>query len=108
MILGEQMKNKIPSQKNQPLLGAHTSTSGGVEKAIDRALAVGCTAMQVFVKNNMQWFASPFSGKEIQAYLDHPRREELGSVFAHSGYLINLAATSDEFHEKSLRSLREE
>ncbi|MGB8353105.1 MAG: deoxyribonuclease IV [Chthoniobacteraceae bacterium] len=102
------MKSKPSGQKNQPLLGAHTSTSGGAEKAIDRALAVGCTAMQIFVKNNMQWFASPFSDKEIRTFLDHPKRGELGSIFGHSGYLINLAATSEDFHQKSLRSLREE
>src|ERR1700677_932570 len=102
------MKAKPAKQKNQPLLGAHTSTAGGVDKAVERALAVGCTAMQVFVKNNMQWFASPFSEKEISAFLDHPRLGELHSVFAHSGYLINLAAASDDFHAKSVRSLREE
>jgi deoxyribonuclease-4 len=102
------MKAKPAKQKARPLLGAHTSTAGGVDKAVDRALAVGCTAMQVFVKNNMQWFASPFSEKEIHAFLDHPRLAELRSVFAHSGYLINLAATSDDFHAKSTRSLREE
>jgi deoxyribonuclease-4 len=64
--------------------------------------------MQVFVKNNMQWFAPPFAEKEIRAFLDHPRLGELRSVFAHSGYLINLAATSADFHAKSARSLREE
>jgi deoxyribonuclease-4 len=102
------MKQKPAKQATTPLLGAHMSSAGGADKAIDRALAVGCTAMQLFVKNNMQWFAPPFAEKEIHAFLDHPRRVELRSVFAHSGYLINLAATSAEFHEKSLRSLREE
>ncbi len=80
-----------------------------MDKAIDRALAVGCTAMQIFVKNNMQWFATPFGEKEIRALSRIiPRLGELGSVFGHSGYLINLAATSEDFHEKSTRSLREE
>jgi deoxyribonuclease IV len=102
------MKEKPAKHINQPLLGAHTSTAGGADKAVDRALAVGCAAMQVFVKNNMQWFAPPFSEKEIRAFLDHPRLGELRSVFAHSGYLINLAATSLDFHAKSARSLREE
>lgn len=102
------MKAKPAKQKKLPLLGAHTSTAGGTDKAIDRALAVGCTAMQIFVKNNMQWFATPFAEKEIRAFLDHPRLGELGSVFAHSGYLINLAATAADNHEKSARSLREE
>lgn len=99
---------KPKKQSTQPLLGAHTSTSGGADKAIDRALAVGCTAMQIFVKNNMQWFAPPFGGIEIRAFLDHPRLGELGSVFGHSGYLINLAATHPDNYEKSVRSLRDE
>jgi len=102
------MKQKSPKKEKQPLLGAHMSSGGGAEKAIDRGLSIGCTAIQLFVKNNMQWFASPFSDKEIGAFLDHPQRGELGSIFAHSGYLINLAATTEDFHEKSLRSLREE
>ena len=102
------MKMKTEKQEDRLLLGAHMSSAGGAEKAIDRALSIGCTAMQLFVKNNMQWFAPPFSEKEIRAFLDHPQPCAPGSVFAHSGYLINLAATSADFHEKSVRSLREE
>lgn len=85
------------------------SIAGGADKAIDRALSVGCTAMQIFVKSNMQWFApSPLSAAEIQAFHDHPRRGELRSVFGHSGYMINLAAMNPEFAEKSRRALSEE
>jgi deoxyribonuclease IV len=91
-----------------PLLGAHMSIAGGVDKSIDRALGVGCTAMQVFVKNNMQWFAPPLSENEIAAWREHPRRGELRCVFAHSGYMINLGATNPDFYEKSLRALAEE
>lgn len=91
-----------------PLLGAHMSISGGCDRAIDRALSIGCTAMQIFVKNNMQWFARPLSDGEAAAFCAHPRRAELGSVFGHSGYLINLAATNPENLAKSVRSLREE
>ena len=91
-----------------PLLGAHISTSGGCALAIDRALSIGCTAMQIFVKNNMQWFANPLPPAEAAAFRDHPRRAELRAVFGHTGYLINLAAVNPDFHARSLRSLREE
>jgi deoxyribonuclease IV len=92
-----------------PLIGAHMSISGGVGLAIDRALSVGATAMQIFVKNNMQWFTpGPFTEEEVRSFLDHPRRAELRSVFAHSGYLINLAAANPDFAQKSRRALREE
>jgi deoxyribonuclease-4 len=94
--------------RDVPLLGAHVSTAGGVASAIDRACSIGCTAMQIFVKNNMQWFAAPLSKAEVRAFCEHEQRRKLRSVFAHSGYLINLAATNADFHARSMRSLREE
>jgi len=90
------------------LLGAHMSIGGGVHTAIGRACSIGCTAMQIFVKNNMQWFARPLTGQEIGAFLKHTQRRELLSVFAHANYLINLAATNPQFHANSLRALSEE
>ncbi len=50
------------------LLGAHTSTSGGVSQAISRAQACGFTAAQIFVKNNKQWFAPPLAREEIAQF----------------------------------------
>ena len=84
------------------------SIGGGVHRAIERACSVQCTAMQIFVKNNMQWFARPLSREEIRAFLEHAQRRELASVFAHANYLINLAATNPQFHANSLRALSEE
>jgi deoxyribonuclease-4 len=62
----------------------------------------------MFVKNNMQWFARPLAPEEIRAFLDHRQRKELLSIFAHSNYLINLAATNPLFHANSMRALAEE
>jgi deoxyribonuclease IV len=91
------------------LLGAHMSTSGGVDKAIDRATGIGCSAMQIFVKSNMQWFApAPFAATELRAFHEHAERAQLGAVFGHSGYMINLCATNPEFLAKSRRALAEE
>jgi deoxyribonuclease-4 len=90
------------------LLGAHMSIRGGVSMAIERARSIQCTAMQIFVKNNMQWFARPLRGDEIRAFLDHVQRGELLSIFGHANYLINLAATNRQFHANSIRALSEE
>jgi deoxyribonuclease-4 len=94
--------------KQKILLGAHMSIGGGVHRAIERSRSIDCTAMQIFVKNNMQWFARPLERAEISAFLDHAQRAELHSVFAHANYLINLAATNPQFHANSLRALSEE
>jgi deoxyribonuclease IV len=90
------------------LLGAHMSIAGGVSMAIERARSINCTAMQMFVKNNMQWFARPLSRDEIALFLERQQRSELLSIFAHANYLINLAATNGQFHANSIRSLSEE
>ena len=84
------------------------SIRGGVSMAIERARSIGCTAMQMFVKNNMQWFARPLTREEIRAFLNHVQRGELLSVFGHANYLINLAATNPQFHANSIRALAEE
>ena len=90
------------------LLGAHVSIAGGVDMAIERARSINCTAMQMFVKNNMQWFARPLTRAEILTFREHQQRGELLSIFAHANYLINLAATNGQFHANSIRSLSEE
>src|SRR5215475_8497761 len=84
------------------------SIAGGVNMAIERAHSIRCTAMQMFVKNNMQWFARPLTRGEITRFREHRQRRELLSVFAHANYLINLAATNGQFHANSIRSLSEE
>ena len=48
------------------------SIGGGVHMAIERGCSIKCTAMQIFVKNNMQWFARPLTPDEIRAFLEHP------------------------------------
>jgi deoxyribonuclease-4 len=84
------------------------SIGGGAHRAIERARSIECTAMQIFVKNNMQWFARPLTKEEIKAFLGHRQRVELAAVFAHANYLINLAATNPHFYANSIRALSEE
>jgi deoxyribonuclease-4 len=90
------------------LLGAHMSIGGGVHMAIERGRSINCTAIQMFVKNNMQWFARPLLPEGIRAFRNHVQRGELLSIFAHANYLINLAATNPQFHANSIRALSEE
>jgi deoxyribonuclease-4 len=99
---------KKSSALPEPLLGSHVPTVGGVAAAIDRGVGIGCTAMQIFVKNNMQWFAKPLPEGDVRDFTEHPLRGRLGAVVAHAGYLINLGVESSENLEKSLRSLSDE
>jgi deoxyribonuclease-4 len=101
-------ESAIGNRQSAILLGAHMSIGGGVHRAIERSCSINCTAMQIFVKNNMQWFARPLLPEEISAFLSHAQRTQLHAAFAHANYLINLAATNPQFHANSIRALSEE
>jgi len=89
------------------LLGAHMSIAGGVDQAIDRGEAIGCTAIQIFVKNNNQWQGKPLSAEEVLRFIK--RQKETGIfVLAHAGYLINLASNDPTNHKKSMDSMLDE
>jgi len=99
-------KSQVPEDRSFPLLGAHMSIAGGPSKALERGRSIGCTAIQIFVKNNMQWFAKPFPASELEAYRTFPHRPE--AIFGHASYLINPGAKNPAFLEKSTRALEEE
>lgn len=90
------------------IFGAHTSTAGGLAKAIVRGANLGCDCIQIFVKNNMQWFGKPYDPDELSAWANEVASGKLKLIFGHTGYLINLAAPPGENREKSIKSLRQE
>ena len=85
----------------QILLGAHMSTSGGVHTAVDRAMSIGCTALQVFTKNNNQWNAKPLTEEDIENYKRKIAEATITPVMAHDSYLINLCAMNPDTLERS-------
>lgn len=90
------------------LLGAHCSTAGGPQMALERAREIGADCCQIFVKNNMQWFGRAFPGETARAFVAEKAGPGPAAVFGHAGYLINLGAGASENREKSIRSLIEE
>ncbi|MCB9259774.1 MAG: deoxyribonuclease IV [Ignavibacteriales bacterium] len=90
------------------LLGAHTSTSGGVSKAIERAEKLNFTAIQIFTKNNNRWFAKHLEEKEIIKFKDLLNKSNIKFVVSHDSYLINLCASNTEILEKSRKAFHDE
>jgi deoxyribonuclease-4 len=89
------------------LLGAHTSTSGGVCQAIGRAQACGFTAAQIFVKNNKQWFAPPLSDAEASQFREARKASGI-YFFAHNSYLVNLASQDATMFATSVKAMTAE
>ncbi len=88
--------------------GAHMSVAGGAWKALERGASVGCEIVQIFVKNNMQWFGRPPLPEEIARFNEERTRLKIEAVFGHAGYLINLGAPASPNRAKSVQSLIQE
>jgi deoxyribonuclease-4 len=90
------------------LLGAHTFVSGGPASAIDIAKKLGFTAIQIFTKNNNQYFARDLTEKEIAEFHDKLTKSRIKFVAAHDSYLINLCSKDPEGLKKSRASFIKE
>jgi deoxyribonuclease-4 len=91
-----------------PRLGAHLSIAGGLPRAVDRAEASGCAALQIFTKSAGQWRARPLPPEEIALFRRRVRQTRIRPVVAHNSYLINLAAADPALRARSVDSLCEE
>ena len=91
-----------------PRLGAHLSIAGGLPRAVDRAEAGGCQALQIFTKSAGQWRARELPPEEIALFRRRVRQTKIGPVVAHNSYLINLAAADPALRRRSIDSLRDE
>lgn len=91
-------------------IGAHVSTSGGVENAPTNAHAIGATAFALFTKNQRQWVAPPLTNRSIELF--KKRCIEYGykpaTILPHDSYLINLGNPDTEALQKSRNAFVDE
>ena len=82
------------------------SSSGGIDTAIDRIVAIGGDCVQVFTQSPRMWRPTNHKPETIEAF--HAKRAEhgIGGVVCHALYLCNLAAPDDEIYEKSIDTMR--
>jgi deoxyribonuclease-4 len=93
---------------NGPLLGAHMSIAGGVDKSLLEGNKVDCGAIQIFTKSSRQWASQPYSKDEIQGFLHNQRETGIVTVIAHDSYLLNLGSPDEALRKKSLRAFIDE
>jgi len=73
-------------------IGAHMSIAGGLHLALERGRAVGCGAVQIFLKNQRQWAAKAMGAEDVRMFRAARRSTGIRHCFAHSSYLLNLAS----------------
>jgi len=102
------MSTARPPSTAGPLLGAHVSAAGGVDRAPERGEALGCRSVQIFVRNPNRWRSAELRAETVEAFRAARRETAVRSVVAHAGYLINLAAADRGVLARSRRALADE
>jgi deoxyribonuclease-4 len=85
----------------QRLIGAHTSTAGGLQNALYEGKQLHCTAVQIFTASPRQWKPSPVSTEQVERFMQARRETGIECVVSHAAYLINLASPDSETRRKS-------
>ena len=91
-----------------PRIGAHMSVAGGLPRAVERGIAHGCEAMQIFAKNANQWRGREVPREEIREFRRNVEASGITPVVSHASYLINLAATQPPLRARSIAAMGDE
>jgi deoxyribonuclease IV len=84
------------------------SIAGGLPRAVDRAHASRCEALQIFTKSAGQWRARELPDDEVALFRRRVKETGIYPVVAHNSYLINVAAAIPSLREQSIAALGEE
>ena len=104
---------KRPPQTSPPKLtsrriGIHTSTSGGVEAAAERAYRLGCNTFQIFSSSPRMWKPYQLVKQQCEEMMRLREKYGIWPLVIHTSYLVNLASLTEEFLQKSIQAFRAE
>ena len=89
-------------------LGVHVSIAGGLDKALERAMVLGCTTMQIFSRSP-RGGAAPTLSQEAVEQFDHGRRQAgIDPLLVHAPYIMNLASPEASTWKRSVAMATEE
>jgi deoxyribonuclease-4 len=87
-------------------IGAHVSSSGGIDKAIDRAVAIGAESVQVFTQSPRAWRPTNHDPASFERFREKAAAAGIDGVLCHAVYLTNLASPDPVTYERSVATLR--
>lgn len=95
-------------KRSGPLLGAHMSIAGGVDKALLEGKRVDCDVIQIFTKSSRQWAAQPYTKEEIGNFHANQKESGIVTVIAHDSYLLNLGSPDQGLRKRSVSGFIDE
>jgi deoxyribonuclease-4 len=88
------------------LFGAHVSSAGGIDTAIDRIEAMGGDCVQVFTQSPRMWRPTAHKEESLERFRARRAEAGIGGAVCHALYLCNLAAPDREIYKKSVAAMR--
>ncbi|HMK32885.1 MAG TPA: deoxyribonuclease IV [Nitrosopumilaceae archaeon] len=91
-------------------VGLHVSIAGSIDRSVDNAVAMGCSAFQIFTRNPRGWAAKPLSSKDITSFKEKLATSKIDrlATAAHMPYLPNLSSPEEDPFARSLDALIDE
>jgi deoxyribonuclease-4 len=91
-------------------IGAHVSTTGGVQNAPLNAKAIGATAFAMFTKNQRRWISKPYEQQTIDQFRKNMADcgYSASQVLVHDSYLINIGNSDPVKRQQSYESFVDE
>jgi len=88
-------------------VGLHVSIAGSIDRAVDNAVVMGCSAFQIFTRNPRGWAAKPLSKDDVTSFKEKLVKSKIDrlATVAHMPYLPNLSSPEDDPFARSLNSL---
>ena len=81
------------------------STSGGLDKAIDRGAEIGCEAIQIFGSPPQGWAFKMPADEQLAEFRRKSEEAHIAPVYLHAIYLINLGTPKEDNLAKGKASL---
>ena len=98
----------MPQKPTTCRIGAHESIAGSLDRAVERALASGCNALQIFSRSPRMWKAANLKPEEVERFRFARAQHNVWPVVIHGNYLMNMASADPTIRERSTEAFREE
>ena len=87
------------------IIGGHVSAAGGINKAIERAVAEGLEVMQLFPSPPQSFRPIVHTSNQGKEFHKLWKKAKISSVFFHAIYLLNLATPRHDLLQWSINSV---
>ena len=86
-------------------VGVHVSIAGGVDRAVGRAVAMGCETFQIFSRNPRGWRVKELERSAVERFVVAVEDSGIYPVVDHMPYLPNLAGPKEDVYLRSVDAL---